>query len=225
MSTHSIYRIRDNPGWDTVVYDSLPGTPGTPGTPGEHELAFWLSAESCTAEFELGGLVELERERRRLCRAYLPPPNPDDKWSGGFEAWGGPCLDPEAQVDRVDVTFAEGSASFHTRPARFGGLDGFTVLAEGTIDDIVFEVDHYWDLEYASSSAESLYGYYPMLAVRFEEQADGACILLLDWDHSAPPEEFPDKYLAYLFDCEQNELRELTVESMDWIPGGGEPRW
>ncbi len=223
---HPVYLRDDVPGWDTLIYSKGGVVDASDGTEGEmHDgLRFVIvGAPSGSTTFELGGLIEAERELRRIVVTYLPSSEEDGDPLAAFAA---PCSDPEAPVDRLDVTFAEGTASFHTRPARFRALDGFTVLAEGRIDGIDFEVDSYWDLEYAtwSGSAESLYGSNPMVAARFPERPDGACILLIDWDHTAIEDDH-SAYTAHLLDCAQNELRELTIEAMDWSPGGGEARW
>jgi hypothetical protein len=109
--------------------------------------------------------------------------------------------------------------SFHTRPAWWREFDGFTTLAEGHVDGIEFSVNRYWDLEYSTGdvSIGGWYGVVPVMGVRFGEQPDGSCSLIVAEDSLT----FDGSYKARILDCQGAELRELTVESVDIVPGGG----
>lgn len=211
---HAIYSLVDAAGWETVVYTDNPDAMTYSGD----RLHVQLTYPSGTSDFELANIPELDRELRLKVIAFVPGLAPDDPVRRVRAA---PCTLPDIKADRVDITFAEGAVSFHTRPAWWRGFDGFTVLAEGDVDGIPIEVDAYWDLEYRGSSAENWYAVSPLFAVRFDEQPDGACILVVQPDPFAPEET----YLARLLDCQQNTLRDLTVESVTDVPGGGESRW
>jgi hypothetical protein len=61
-----------------------------------------------------------------------------------------------------------------------------------------------------------------LLAVRFEDPVDGACMLVVDPD----PASVTEDYRARLLDCSRNLIRDLTVASIEFVLGvGGESRW
>lgn len=210
---HLYYFLADADGWETAIYVDNPDAPTVTGD----RLLVQVAYPAGTAEFGLAPLVELDRELRLAVIGFVPDPVGED---AVLRARAVPCEVLDAQFDRYDVTLAEGTISFHTRAAIWRKFGGFTVLSQGNVDGIEIEVDSYWDLEYATSAiGEDYYALEPLLAVRFAEQSDGSCILLLK------PEAQSESYVASILDCEQNELRTLTVESIDFVPGGGEPRW
>lgn len=214
MVPSAIYSLVDAEGWQTASYSAT-------GSSGSVPYGFLLQVAYPTGAsgFDISDVEALDAERRldvvSLARDYGD--------SSSFRsAQMAPCRINDPIVDRVDVTLAEGSVSFHTRPAFWKAFSGFTVLAEGDVAGISFEVDRYWDLEYATTDMGSdLYAADPALAVRFPEQDDGACILVVEPDvHDATY-----AYVAKILDCEQHELLPLTVESIEFVPGGGEHRW
>ncbi|PCC70543.1 hypothetical protein SAMN02745121_08985 [Nannocystis exedens] len=210
----SIYFLGEGQGWETVIYVDNPDAMTVRGD----RLLVQVAYPAGTNEFELAPVSTLDQESRLHVIAFAPGIAPEDP---PRRTLAGPCQLTDIQIDRIDVKLAEGAVSFHTRPARWGALDGFTVLAQGEVDGIAIEVDSYWDLEYATNNAESRYGASPRLAVRFGEQPDGSCILVVEADPFAPDEV----YSARILDCEQNKLRDLALESIDFVAGGGESRW
>ncbi|MFO7564487.1 MAG: hypothetical protein R6X02_17715 [Enhygromyxa sp.] len=163
--------------------------------------------------FDLSDASRLDAEKRLLIHGFAEP---------GGEARRvvmAPCQVEDAVVDRYDLTLAEGTVFFHTRPAWWLTFDGFTTLAEGQIDDIEFSVNRYWDLEYSTgdNGLGGLYGVVPVMGVRFGEQPDGSCSLIVEEDHAA----FDGSFKARILDCQGALLRELTVESVVLFPGGG----
>lgn len=214
MVPSSIYSLVDAEGWDTVSHLTPESSGSVP-----HNFLFQLAYPTGAETFALSSVEMLDAELRLDVVSFMT----DYADSSSFRSAGmAPCRLEDTVVDRIDVTFAEGNASFHTRPAFWKKFSGFTVLAEGDVAGIAFEVDSYWDLEYATSDMGSdLYALGPLLAVRFPEQADGACILVVEPDVYDPDEA----YVARILDCEQNELLPLTIESMELVLGGGEHRW
>lgn len=210
----SIYFLEEGPGWETLIYVDNPNAMTVRGD----RLLVQVAYPAGTTEFELAPISTLDQEFRLNVIAFVPAIAPTDP---PRRALAGPCQLTDLPIDRIDVTMAEGAVSFHTRPARWGALDGFTVLAQGEIDGVAIEVDSYWDLEYATSNVESRYGFSPRLAVRFGEQPDGSCILVVEAD----PFALDEVYSASILDCEQNRLRDLALESIDFVAGGGENRW
>ncbi|MCY1071563.1 hypothetical protein OV090_42865 [Nannocystis sp. RBIL2] len=211
---HSIYFLDEAYGWETVVYVDNPNAMTVRGD----RLLVQVAYPAGTRVFELAPITTLDQELRLRVLAFVPGLAATDPPQRTLAA---PCELTDVSVDRIDVTLAEGAVSFHTRPARWGGLDGFTVLAEGEVDGVPFEVDSYWDLEYATSNVEGLYGVSPRMAVRFGERPDGSCILLVEPDPFAPE----PVYFASVLDCAQNKLRDLSLQSIAFVAGGGENRW
>lgn len=210
----SVYFLDEAMGWETAVYTDNPSAPTVRGD----RVMIQVAYPAGSTDFSLAPIVELDKELRHRIIGFIPAV---DSVPEVFRAEVTPCSRTDLRVDRLDVTLSEGVASFHTRPAFWGLLDGFTVLAKGEVDGISFEVDSYWDLEYSTGDfAGRAYGVRPMLAVRFGAEAGEPCILVVEWDNTAE-----DAYLARLLDCDQNELKQLTVESIDVVPGGGEARW
>ncbi|GEM_PF-5115712 len=211
----TISNLAEAAGWETVVYtDNTETMP-----PDGDRLLVTVAYPAGSRDFNLDSFGDLDLEKRLLVEGFVPPRevDGDDRRSVAV-----PCTVTGVPVDRIDVTLTEGVVSFHTRPALWGSFYGFTVLAEGEVDGISFEIDSYWDLDYATEDmGTGGYGLLPMLAVRFPEQPDGACILVVQWDAKT----FTDAYLGKILDCSQNTLRTVTVESVDVIPGGGENRW
>ncbi|MBZ5713874.1 hypothetical protein [Nannocystis pusilla] len=203
----------DKPGWELAAYTDDPAA-----EPWGRRLHLQVAYPTDTTEFDLSPLPLLDREGRLRVLASVPGVAADDP---PLRVRAAPCERDDLDVDRVDVTLAEGAVSFHTRPAVSRHQLGFTVLAEGEVDGIAIDVDKYWDLEYSAGDVNDAYGFQPSMAVRFAEQADGACILLVRSD----PQAAETTWQARLLDCAQNPLRELTVESVDIVQGGGHPRW
>jgi len=207
----SIYFLDEAAGWETVVYTDNPDAKTLNGDRFMLQVAYPTGSK----KFDLAPILALDREKRLDVNAFVAAPGADEPV---LRAGAAPCHVPDAVVDRLDVTLAEGMVSFHTRPALWGYFDGFTVLAEGEVDGITFSVDNYWDLDYSTSDfGGNLYGVRPLMAVRFGAQPDGACILVVEWDFQSVEE----KYFAKILDCDQNKLRDLTVESIDGFAGGG----
>ncbi|WAS90096.1 hypothetical protein [Nannocystis punicea] len=199
-------------GWETAVYVDDPKAATAHG----ELLIVKLAYPAGTREFLLAPVAALERDGDLQVIGFVPGSAPGES---PRRAQVARCEATEVEVDRVDVTLAEGKLSFHTRPARGGG---FTVLAEGEVDGVAFEIDSYWDLDYATNTVGQPYGRSPQLAVRFGEQPDGSCILLVEPDLESLEEE---AYVASVLDCQQNKLRDLTVESVAVVAGGGKKRW
>ncbi|MBX7135017.1 MAG: hypothetical protein K1X67_20310, partial [Fimbriimonadaceae bacterium] len=211
MVPSSIYELDEAEGWETAVYlaDQSRGDP-------PYFADLQVAHPSGASTFGISSAEVLDAEKRLdVVTFVLDYENPG---SAGAVATG-PCRLEDAVVDRTDIKFAEGSVEFHTRPAFWKSFSGFTVLARGDVAGISFEVDSYWDLEYATSDMGSdVYGVGPVLAVRFPEQADGTCILVVEPDVYDPE----GSYVARLLDCEQVELLPLAIESIAFVPGGGE---
>ncbi|MCY1060169.1 hypothetical protein [Nannocystis sp. SCPEA4] len=200
-------------GWELAAYTDDPTA-----KPWGERLHLRVAYPTDTTEFDLSPLLLLDREGRLRVLASVPGVAADDP---PLRVRAAPCERDDLDVDRVDVTLAEGAISFHTRPAIARHELGFTVLVEGEVDGIAIDVDSYWDLEYSAGNVGGAYGFQPVMAVRFAEQADGACILVVRSD----PYAAETTWLAELLDCAQNHLRDLSVESVDIAQGGGEPRW
>lgn len=203
----------EKPGWELAAYTDDPAA-----EPWGQRLHLQVAYPTDTTEFDLSPLPLLDREGRLRVLASVPGVAADDP---PLRVRAAPCERDDLDVDRVDVTLAEGAISFHTRPAIARHELGFTVLAEGEVDGIAIDVDSYWHLEYSAGDVNDAYGFQPLMAVRFAEQADGACILIVRSD----PHAAETTWLAELLDCAQNHLRDLSVESVDIVQGGGEPRW
>lgn len=208
---HSVYFLDSGAGWETVVYTDNPNANTAIGD----RVMIQVANPTGSNKFDLTPILDLNREGRLRVIAFAPASGAGE---AVMRAGAAPCHVPDAVVDRLDVTLAEGTVSFHTRPALWGGFDGFTVLAEGEVDGITFSVDNYWDLEYSTSDfAGNRYGLRPLMAARFGARPGGACIVVVEWDFQS----FEEKYFAKILDCDQNKLRDLTVESIDVFPGGG----
>ncbi len=202
---HSPYPLGDVPGWDTLVY-----TDNAEAVYGER-VDLRLAYPTGTDDFTLAPLLELDEGRRLIVNSFVPPVTAG---APALRTGAAPCPRPDANVDSLDLTFAEGVASSHTTPALWGLFGGYTTYAEGELDGITFAVENYWDLEYASADmGTNRYGVYPTLAARFPAQPDGACILIVELD----VQSLENKYLARILDCDQNKLRDLTVESIDAV--------
>jgi len=149
--------------------------------------------------FDAGPLIEQEIAKTRRVRIK--------GYANGVYA---PCEAPSSFIDQVEVQLTEGVVTFYTRPGWWGAHEGFTTRATGEVSGITFDVDSYWDLAYSSRDFDTLaYGYQPTWAVRFPEHESGACILVVEWDAQF------DVYEAGLFDCEQELLQPLTIESIE----------
>jgi len=206
--------LEDKADWDTVVYTDAPQAMPPTGD----KLFLQVAYPAGTTIFDLAPLTTLDREGRLRVMTSIPGLAAGDP---AMRVRAAPCERDDVAVDRVDVTLAEGTISFHTRPAIGRAQLGFTVLAEGEVDGIAIDVDRYWDLEYSAGDVGDAYGFQPLMAVRFGEQADGACILVV----AADPHAAEETYVARMLDCQQNKLRDLTVESVDIVAGGGDERW
>jgi hypothetical protein len=189
----SIYASEPAEGWESVIYE-VPG-----------RLRLLLAYPEGSDEFLVAPLEELDSELRLLVIGFAPPA---EDGQPELRAEMAPCPGDDA-IDRIEFTFAEGAVTFYTRPAFWDMGSGFTVRAAGEVDAIVFDVDSYWDLDYASGDfATAWYGFNPLFAVRFPEEEDGACILVVEPD----PAALELTYTARILDCDHETLRELTVE-------------
>jgi len=146
------------PGYSTVHYRATFVGAGV-----ESELNLWVARDDSTqVHYDAGPLVEADLSRTR--KVHI------EGLGHGIYA---PCDATGAPIDRVDVAFASGFARFDTRPAWWGGRDGFTVRGEGTVDGVSFDISSYWNLEYSTRSFEQNYGYLPTLGVRFDVGSTG----------------------------------------------------
>jgi hypothetical protein len=210
----SVHSFAGVPGYETAVYgDRSPLGDGKVVSELSDRLLIKVANMSGDEIFDLSDASRLDAEKRLLVYGFAEP--------GGerYRVVMAPCQVEDAVVDRYDVTLAEGMVSFHTRPAWWLGFDGFTTLAEGQVDGIEFSVNRYWDLEYTTGDAGlgGWYGVLPVMGVRFGEQPDGSCSLIVEEDHTA----FDGSFRARMLDCQRAVLRELTVESVEFVPGGG----
>jgi hypothetical protein len=212
----SVYPFEDVVGYETAVYaDKSPV--------GEFKTVLGLSDRlivevanmSGDGVFDLSEAAQLDAEKRMAVWGFVEG-IPDTE---NYRVRMAPCQLEDVVVDRYDVTLSEGMVSFHTRPAWWRELNGFTTLAEGNVDGIEFSVNRYWDLEYSPGdvSIGGSYGAMPVMGVRFGEQPDGSCSLIVEEDSMA----FDGSFNARILDCQGAELRELTVESVEIVPGGG----
>jgi hypothetical protein len=211
----SLFFLEDAAGWETAVYVDNPSASTAIGDRLLIQAAYLTGA----TEFSVGPVEQLDRELRLEVISFAPSPTGA---SIVLRSTASPCVLTDTAADRIDFTLSDGTVSFHTRPAFWRRFDGFTVLAEGEIDGIPFEVDDYWNLEYATGDmGSSMYGVSPLLAARFPETSDGACIVVLEPD----PMQIELVYTGRLLDCDQNHLRDLAVESFEVFEGAGDPRW
>lgn len=210
----SIHSFGPGLGYETAVYgDKSPLGDGMNLSALSNRLLVEVANMSGDEVFDLSDASRLDAEKRLLVYGFV------ELDGGTHRVAMAPCQVEDAVVDRYDVTLAEGMVSFHTRPAWWLEFDGFTTLAEGQVDGIEFSVNRYWDLEYTTGD-NGLGGWHwvtPVMGVRFGEQPDGACSLIVEEDHAA----FDGSFKARILDCQGAVLRELTVESVEFVPGGG----
>jgi hypothetical protein len=212
----SVYAIEEIPGYETAFYaDKFPVGDSKNISVLSDRLIIEVANMSGDEVFDLSDASSLDAERRMAVYGFVEG-IPDTE---NYRVRMAPCQVEDVVIDRYDVTLSEGMVSFHTRPAWWREFNGFTTLAEGHVDDIEFSVNRYWDLEYSTGEASmgGWYGALPVMGVRFGEQPDGSCSLIVEEDSMT----FDGTFTARILDCQGTVLRELTVESVDIVPGGG----
>ena len=201
----SIYAYEEIPGYETAIYADN----------SSDRLSVEIANMSGDDVFDLSDALRLDAEMRMAVHGVVDVMSPETETRRLRMA---PCQIEDVMVDRYDVILSEGMVSFHTRPAWWRKFDGFTTLAEGHVDDIEFSVNRYWDLEYSTgdNGGGGWYGALPVMGVRFGEQPDGSCSLVVE--ESAARD---GSFSARMLDCQGAVLRELTVESVEFVLGGG----
>lgn len=213
----SIYSFEEVPGYETAIYaDRSPVGDVTTVSSISDRLLVEVANMSGDEVFDLSEASRLDAEKRMSVYGFVEGITPDTET---YRVRMAPCQVEDVMVDRYDVGLGEGMVSFHTRPAWWLGFGGFTTLAEGQFENVEFSVNRYWDLEYSTgdTSLGGRYGVLPVMGVRFGEQPDGSCSLVVEADSAS----FDGSFTARILDCEGAELRELTVESVELVPGGG----